>query len=572
MARWPLPRPRRGPGPAMTGRAHSLVRSGTDGALDVLHPVITLVRGLGRLVVLAVRWWSRTPKERRGPVLFLLGVGVLVVALMPWGPAFAVVLVVGAAAWQGREGSGVGADPSEEENARLQAVYEALVPLFVLQDDPNPQPLFAHDGSWERAFEEIEFTGDGRIGRLLLRYPAHFRDSDAKLRFLVERLLGAKSGRDREYRFVWDEEHNELEMTVPEPLPEGIRAQRFVTGPGEVVLGFTDADSVHRRVPVTDAGQARDVPPVVWRTGARATESHLLVVGAPGAGSTTLLRSVVLQALEHGDVLVVDGSGSAEYACLAGRAGVLAVETSLTGAVACAEWAVHETERRLSVASRARQAGNLVPDDARRPLWIVLDRPAALSHLARTEGRRDPQELLQVPLRHGRAANVTVVVAEHFECADELNRAVRSYCRARVVLGTASPEEAWSVLGVDAVSPPGPLTPPGRGFARLGAGPVLRLQVPATPDPLDDAANEGERRAVLRLLPPLASGRTTGGTSVRTREPDMPVPPEPSPQQGSHPTVPTASVPEKSVTGTAAASAAAAPVAVSEQQAGAQAT
>jgi hypothetical protein len=35
----------------------------------------------------------------------------------------------------------------------------------------------------------------------------------------------------------------------------------------------------------------------------------------------------------------------------------------------------------------------------------------------------------------------------------------------------------------------------------LGAGPVLRLQVPATPDPYDDATSETHRRAVLELLP-----------------------------------------------------------------------
>ena len=511
MARWLLPRPRRRPG-TEPGRAGGVVRAGANGALDVLHPLITLVRGLGRLVMLAVRWWARTPRDRRGPVMFLAGVLVLVVALLPWGPAFAVVLVVGAAAWQGRDGAGAraGSDPSEEENERLQAIYEALVPYFGLPDDPGPEPLFAHDASWERAFEEIEFTDDGRIGRLLLRYPAHFRDGDAAPRLAVERLLSAKSGRDREYRFVWDEERNQLEMTVPEPLPQGIHAQRFVTGPGEIVLGFTDAESVHRRVPVTDGGQARDVPPVIWRTGARSAESHLLVVGAPGAGSSTLLRSVVLQALQHGDVLVVDGSGSGEFACLAGRSGVLAVETSLVGAVASVEWAVHETERRLSAASRARQAGRGVPDDARRPLWVVLDRPAVLSHLARAEGRRDPQELLQVPLRHGRAANVTVAVAEHFECVDELGRAVRAYTRARVLLGAASPEETRTVLGQDAISPPGLFAQAGRGFARLAAGSVLRLQVPATPDPLDEAAGEAERQAVLGLLPQPASAQAIG--------------------------------------------------------------
>ncbi|MGH3311293.1 MAG: hypothetical protein ACRDP3_12025, partial [Streptomyces sp.] len=451
MTRWALPRPEGGSSPAVT-RSRRAIRAGLDGAMDVLHPLVTLVRGMGRLVLLAVRWWARTPKDRRGPVLFLLAVGVLVVALLPWGRVCAVVVVVGAAAWHGREPAGrhACAGPSESESARLQAVYEALVPYFALPDDPGPEPLFAHDGGWERAFEEVEFTEEGRLERLRLRYPAYFRDGDMDCRLPVERLLSAKSGRGREYRFAWDEEGNRLEMTVPEPLPLGIHAQRFVTGPGEILLGFTDAGSVHRTVPVTHGGQARDVPPVMWRTGARSAEPHLLTVGAPGAGTSTLLRSVVLQALQHGDVLLVDGSGAGEFACLSGRAGVLATETSLVGALASVEWVVHETERRLSVASMARGAGQTVPDDARRPLWLVLDRPAVLSQLARAAGRRDPQELLQVPLRHGRGANVTVAVAEHFEDSDGLGRAVHAYTGARVLLGAASPEQARTVLGTHA--------------------------------------------------------------------------------------------------------------------------
>jgi hypothetical protein len=44
--------------------------------------------------------------------------------------------------------------------------------------------------------------------------------------------------------------------------------------------------------------------------------------------------------------------------------------------------------------------------------------------------------------------------------------------------------------------------PPGRGYARLGSGPVHRLQVPATPDPYDDATSDADRQAVLALLPP----------------------------------------------------------------------
>jgi hypothetical protein len=519
VVRWPLLSRQ----PASTGASvrpvRDAVRTGADGLLDVLHPLIVLVRGLIRLTVLALRWWARAPKERRGPVVFLCAVAVMAVGLLPWGPVFAVAVVVGAAAWQGREGAKGGAAAREEaENARLQAVYEALVPCFALRDDPDPRPLYAHDGAWERAFEEAEFGDDGRLTRLLVRYPAHFADSDPAHRLAVEQRLCAKSGRDREYRFVWEEERNRLEMTVPPPLPEGIRVQRFVTAPGEIVLGFTDAEAVHRRIPVTDGDRARDVPPVVWRTGTRTAEPHLLVAAAPGAGSSTLLRSVVIQALHHGDVVVVDGDGSGGHACLTGRQGVLAVETSPSGAVAALEWVGHETERRLSEAGRARQGARPVPEDVRRPLWVVLDRPSALGHLARTEGRQDPRELLRAPLAHGRSARVTVVAAEHFDCVDELGGALRSYARARVLLGSATPEETWAVLGAATVSPPGPQAPPGRGFARLGAGPVLRLQVPEAPDPLDEAADEAGRQAVLGLLPPLAATQAKALAGQATAE------------------------------------------------------
>ncbi|MEI5710431.1 hypothetical protein WB401_46100, partial [Streptomyces brasiliscabiei] len=88
------------------------------------------------------------------------------------------------------------------------------------------------------------------------------------------------------------------------------------------VLGFTDPSQVQRTLPLTHGEERRDVPPVVWRTGVRSTEPHLLAVGQPGSGTSTLLRSVALQALRYGDVLVIDGGGTGEYACLTGRDGV----------------------------------------------------------------------------------------------------------------------------------------------------------------------------------------------------------------------------------------------------------
>ncbi|MEV7282064.1 hypothetical protein [Streptomyces sp. NPDC093111] len=498
MARRPLPRILSS-GSAQIARSREIARTAADSATDVLHPLITVSRGLRKLAATARAKWAATPKERRGPTLFLVAACLLVVAFMPYGPLLALVGVMAAAAWQGRERPVVKTGPDDAEVARLKGLYEALVPYFSLPDDP--EPLFSHGGDWSEAFADYTFDEDGRPTRLRISYPPYFTDGEPAARARIEQLLHAKSGRGREYLFDWDEEGNRLTMLVLDALPTTIAAQHFVTVPGETVLGFTDADAVQRTVPVRAADGTEDAPAVVWRTGPRSTEPHLLAVGQPGSGTTSLLRSIALQALPHGDVLVIDGGGTGEFACLVGRAGVLAVECGLSGALASLEWAAHETERRLIAANRARQAGHPAPDDIRRPLWILVDRPSVLGHLAAADGRPDPQDLLQVPLRHGRAAQVTVVVAEQFDSLDVLAEPVRTHTRARVVLGPAAPEQIASVLGSRPHTTPVPDVPPGRGYARLGTAPVLRLQVPATPDPYDDATSEAHRQAVLELLP-----------------------------------------------------------------------
>ncbi|SEG74313.1 hypothetical protein SAMN05216223_109215 [Actinacidiphila yanglinensis] len=492
-------------------RSRDLARTAADGASDVLHPVITIARGMRRQASWAGGWWGRTPKDRRGPALLLAAAAVVIVAMMPYGPIIGVIALIASAAWMGRDRTAPApTGPSEAEGVRLQSLYEALVPY--LSDAGDPAPLYAHDGGWDRAFDSYAFE-DGRLVRLHLRYPAYFTDGEADSRARVEQLLHAKAGRGREYRFDWNEEENHLTLTALPPLPTDIVAQRFVTSPGETVLGFTDTDTVQRTVPVAvpaddddpaSAGQepaTRDAPPVVWRTGARSTEPHLLALGQPGTGTTSLLRSIALQALVHGDVVVVDGSGTGEYACLTGRPGVLAVEDGLLGASATLEWAAHETERRLIAVNRARQAGNPVAEDVRRPLWIVVDRPTALTQLALAEGRPDPQALLDVPLRHGRTANVAVAVADQLDATEALAPVVISQTRARVVLGPLAPEHVQAVLGAPQRTTPAGEVPPGRGYARLGTGPVLRLQVPATPDPFDEETPAAQRAAVLALLP-----------------------------------------------------------------------
>ncbi|MCQ4206510.1 hypothetical protein [Streptomyces longispororuber] len=514
MARRPLPRILSN-GSASIARSREMARTAADGATDVLHPLITITRGLRRLASAGRRKWADTPKDRRGPLLFLVAAVVLVVVFIPYGPLLALISLMAAAAWKGRDPKQpVQTGPDESQVQRLSSLYEALVPYFSVAEDPSP--LYAHGGEWEKAFETYDFDGDGRFDRLAIRYPAYFTDGEAGSRARIEQLLHAKLGRGREYQFVWDEEANHLTVNVLDPLPTDVAAQRFVTAPGETVLGFTDGTGVQRTLPVMDGDEQRDVPPVVWRTGVRSTEPHLLAVGQPGSGTTSLMRSIALQALQHGDVLVIEGSGTGDYACLVGRDGVLAVECGLAGALASLEWAAHETERRLIAANRARQAGHPTPDDIKRPLWILLDRPSALGHLAAADGRQDPQTLLQVPLRHGRAAGVTVVVAEQFDSLDALIDPVRQHTRARVVLGPATPDELMDVLGTQPQTTPAADVPPGRGYARLGSGPVHRLQVPATPDPYDEATSEVHRRAVTALLPqrvaPADSTESKGST------------------------------------------------------------
>ncbi|MFJ3924478.1 hypothetical protein [Streptomyces sp. NPDC090022] len=499
MARRPLPRILSS-GSASLARGRELARTAADSATDVLHPLLVIGRGLRVLAVAGRRKWAGTPKDKRGPALFLAAACVLVVALVPYGPLLALITVMAAAAWAGRDRTQATSGPSEAEAERLGSLYEALVPYFSIAEDPAP--LFAHGGEWDRAFSGYAFDEAGRVTRLRIRYPAYFTDGEAASRARIEALLHAKSGRGREYLFAWDEEGNQLDLSVLAPLATGITAQRFVTSPGECVLGFTDPDGVPRTLPVLDGDEPRDASAVIWRTGPRSAEPHLLAVGQPGSGTSTLLRSLALQALHHGgDVLVVEGGGSGEFTCLAGRSGVLAVECGPSGATAALEWAAQETERRLIATHRAREAGRGAPEDTRRPLWILLDRPSVLGHLASAEGCPDPLALLQVPLRHGRAVHVTVAVAEQFDHLELLHDVVWAHTRARVVLGPAGIQQIADVLGVPPHTTPTAQVPRGRGYARLGSGPVHRLQVPATPDPYDDAAGPALRQAVLDLLP-----------------------------------------------------------------------
>ncbi|MFE6052342.1 hypothetical protein ACFQ6N_16430 [Kitasatospora sp. NPDC056446] len=508
-------------------KGREIARTAGDHASDMFAPLSVIGRGMRHHTAWAKDRWQATPKERRGPTLFLAAAMLVGIYLLPHGLLFALVALMASAAWAGRAPRAAPAPPAPDvADTKLSALYAALTPYLCGPEDPNP--LYHFEGSHKSAFGSWEFDGEGRLSRLELSYPAYFTDTEPAARARIEQVVQGKAGRAREYRFDWDEESNRLRIAALAPLPTDVAAQRFVAAPGEIVLGFTDEDGTARTIPVAEGGTTVQRPPVVWRTGPRSSEPHLLALGVTGYGGSGLLRSIALQALPYADLVVVDGAGTGEHACLVNRPGVHTVETSLHGALAALEWTVQETDRRLTALNAARHAGSAPPEDVTRPLWLLLDHPTELSELAQAEGRPDPQDLLELPLRHGRAARVTVVVADDIEALDRISPTVRATTRARVVLGPAGPDESRAALGAPLDIVPAAHAPVGRGYARIGNGTPVRLQVPATVDPLDEEAPARLREAVIALLPHRDSRTEAAAVPPRPERPPLVAPVDPA--------------------------------------------
>jgi hypothetical protein len=109
------------------------------------------------------------------------------------------------------------------------------------------------------------------------------------------------------------------------------------------------------------------------------------------------------------------------------------------------------------------------------------------------------------------------VVADHLDALDRIKPTVRSATRARVVLGALDPDLAPEALGVPLDITPSSHTPAGRGYARLGTNPPVRIQVPAAPDPLDEETPPDQRDAVIALLPHAGSRTEAPAAPVLTK-------------------------------------------------------
>ena len=523
-------------------RGRGMAHEGWSRVLDVCYPLIVLLRGTRRGAAQIGAWWKDAPKEKRRlqtviSLACLIGIG-----LLKFGPLLLILGFIGAAAWLGRDTSRKGADPESPGHiSRLQAIYNGLVPYLQNGDDPDQH--FKPGGGYRDAFTAWEFDERDRLIRLRMDYSEYFRDGEADSRAKVERALEGKIGHANEYLYAWDEEGNHLDVRILPPLPEGIGAQPWPVADIEFVLGVTDPGSAGRLIPMLvadpEAGEdtltpqaaaREEVPagfkvaqlaPVIWRLGTPSANPHLLLTGGPGTGKSTAVRSLLGQALARGHrIAVIDTDQTAEYGALAGRPNVLRITEEPADSLDLLDWFGLEIDRR---AEQARGAGSVAdaesvatPDGesqstsagesgneagsaggvepgrgsapgARRgpaaepPLWLFVDDLPELCAAAGRLGRPDPQDTLAVLARKARFARTTLVVTARVDQIAALRPALRNQLTSRIALGKVDPATSTLLFGGTLELGGAELMPQGRGYARIGTGPVIRLQTPYAP-------------------------------------------------------------------------------------------
>lgn len=481
---------------------HPAIGRGRTGAartwthvLDVCYPLIVLGRGTRRGLALTVSRWRSAPKDKRRLQAAVAVLCAVAVAVLHYGPVLLGAAFLGTVAWLGRDTSRKGADPETPAHiSRLQSVYNGLVPYLADEDDPDRH--FKPGGRYRDAFTAWEFDDEERLVRLRFDYSEYFRDGEADSRRKVERALEGKIGQSGEYLYGWDEAGNHLDVRVLPPLAAGIAAQPWPVAEIEFVLGVTDPGSASRLIPVTvpaiagapasaspTGSRTVHLAPVVWRLGEPNPNPHLLVAGAPCSGKSTVVRSLIGQALSRGHrVAVMDTGQTAEYATLIGRPGVLRVaETPADGAQLFA-WAGPEIERQAALGRAHRDEGAAAADGgAEPPLWLFIDDLPELCDAARRLGLPDPLDTVVTLARTARQTRTTLVVTAGADRIGALPAALRNQLTTRIALGRVDPAASTLLFGATLDLGGTAILPPGRGYVRLGQGPVIRLQTPYAP-------------------------------------------------------------------------------------------
>ncbi|HTJ69072.1 MAG TPA: FtsK/SpoIIIE domain-containing protein [Actinospica sp.] len=499
---------------------------------EILHPAILVLRGGRRAATGAKAWWAAGSKEKRRIQAALLLIVLISIGLLPYGPAILIAGFLVWAGWLGRDTAPKDADPEPSAHVgRLQAVYDGLVPY--LHDEHDPDQHFKPGGGYRDAFTSWEFDEHDRLTAFTLDYSQYVRDGEAECRAKVERAIEGKVGRGNEFLYDWDEEGNHLCVRVLPPLPGGLAVQPWPVAEIEYVLGITDPDSAGRLVPVllpdqpgvepeplpaNLAARAAEAPegwrtalvaPVVWRVGTPCPNPHLLVTGPSGSGKTTTLRSLLGQALGRGQqVAVIDIEQTEAYADLAGRPGVRGVVEDPERALELLDWFGLECERR---AERRRAEAEAVAngdttsfpalkvldasaDGPRQPqvlmesaqpaeptLWLCIDGLPELLDAAAAAGRAQLEESLAALARKARYAGVLILATARDDRVLQLRTALRAQLTVRVAMGAVQPSVSTALFGGTLELGGCSRLPAGRGYVRVGGGPVIRLQTPYAP-------------------------------------------------------------------------------------------
>jgi len=483
-------------------KSRGMANQGWARVLDICYPLIVLARGVRRGLKQLGAWSKDAPKEKRRLQAAIALVCLVGVGLLKFGPLLLILGFLGGAAWLGRDTSRKGADPESKGHiARLQSIYNGLVPYLQNGDDPDQH--FKPGGGYRDAFTAWEFDEQDRLIRLRMDYSEYFRDGEAESRAKVERALEGKIGHANEYLYAWDEEGNHLDVRILPPLPDGIGAQPWPVADIEFVLGVTDPGSAGRLIPVmvpdpesaedtlTPEAAAREkddgappgfrmaqLAPVIWRVGNPSANPHLLVAGGPASGKSTAVRSLLGQALARGHrIAVIDTDQSAEYGALAGRPSVLRVTEEPADSLDLLDWFGQEIERRAD----AQGQFHARPPESEPPLWLFVDNLPELCAAAGRLGRQDPQDTLATLARKARFASATIVVTARLDQVAALRLALRNQLTSRIALGKVDGATSTLLFGGTLELGGAQFMPPGRGYVRIGAGPVIRLQTPYSP-------------------------------------------------------------------------------------------
>lgn len=548
---------------------------------EILHPVVLVARGIKRVVTGAKGWWEAGSPRKRRIQAGAVGGAALLIALAPYGPVLLILGALGWVGWLGRDRSARDGDPESEAHvARLQAVYNGLVPY--LHDEHDPDQHFKPGGGYRDAFTSWEFDEQDRLTGFTLDYSEYVRDGEAECRAKVERAIEGKVGRGNEFLYDWDEEGNHLAVRVLPPLPSGLAAQPWPVAEIEYVLGITDPDSAGRLIPVLlpeepgvepepvpahlasraapppEGWRTAAVAPVIWRVGSPCPHPHLLVTGPTGSGHTTLVRSLLSQALGRGQqVAVIDVEQTEAYDDLVGRHGVRGVVEDAERALELLDWFGLECERRAEkrrarvgaaeegggaagkgvgheampaaqlpwggtavrmVAAAEPAAASLAaslgaprvggpsgggrpgaeaeaaaetsaqrpeqesaPERAEPTLWLCVDGLPELLDAATRLGRPNLEDTIAALARKARYADVMLIATARQERVLHLRPALRAQMTVRVAMGAVEPSVSTALFGGTLELGGSRLLPPGRGYVRVGNGPVIRLQTPYTP-------------------------------------------------------------------------------------------